>query len=178
MIPRCYYSYEDFPCMRQVPPKKQPMQQMPMNMGMPRDLNMPMDMNIGLPMEGQGGQTSGMPGGQTGQMPGQMGQIPGQMGQTGQVPGQEPGGQFPENFVEAPGSPTVLGPEYTQGYLRTIIGRKVRVVFLIGTNTIQDRVGTLTDVGISYIILREEETNLDVLCDIYSIKFVNIYPRQ
>ena len=37
-----------------------------------------------------------------------------------------------------------------------------------------DREGTLIDVGISYIILREPETD-DLLADIYSIKFVRIY---
>ena len=38
-----------------------------------------------------------------------------------------------------------------------------------------DREGTLIDVGISYIILREPETDDLVLADIYSIKFVRIY---
>ena len=49
------------------------------------------------------------------------------------------------------------------------------VTFLLGTNLIQDRTGTLKDVGISYIILKEEETNNLVMCDIYSIEFVSIF---
>lgn len=65
--------------------------------------------------------------------------------------------------------------EYTQGYLRTQIGRRVRVQFLLGTGTFQDRTGVLLEVGISYIILRNEETNANVLCDIYSIKFVDFF---
>lgn len=81
----------------------------------------------------------------------------------------------PSDFEKAPGSPADLGPDYTQGYLKTQIGKRIRVTFLLGTNTIQDRTGVLKDVGISYIVLREEETNSDVLCDIYSIKFVNIF---
>lgn len=80
-----------------------------------------------------------------------------------------------ELFTTAPGSPTVLGIEYTQGYLRTIIGRRVRVTFLLGTSSLTDRSGILTHVGISYIILRQTQTNTDVLCDIYSIEFVNIF---
>lgn len=80
------------------------------------------------------------------------------------------------NFEIAPGSPTLLGIEYTQGYLKTQIGKSMRVTFLLGTNLIQDRNGILEKVGISYIILKEEETNNQVLCDIYSIKFVNIRP--
>ena len=82
----------------------------------------------------------------------------------------------PSNFEIAPGSPTLLSTEYTQGYLKTQIGKNMRVTFLLGTNLIQDRNGILEKVGISYIILKEAETNNSVLCDIYSIKFVNIRP--
>lgn len=67
---------------------------------------------------------------------------------------------------------------YTQGYLRTQIGKLVRVQFLIGTNSLQDRTGILTQVGTSYIILRSLETGTDIFCDIYSIKFVTIANQQ
>lgn len=83
--------------------------------------------------------------------------------------------QSQELFSTAPGSPRILGIEYTQGYLRTIIGKRVTVTFLLGTSSLTDRSGILTRVGISYIILRQTQTNTDVLCDIYSIKFVNIF---
>lgn len=95
--------------------------------------------------------------------PSQMPQTPSQMPQT-------------SDFVEAPGSPTSLGVEYTQGYLKTQIGKRVRITFLLGTNTLQDRTGILTTVGISYVILKEESTGELILGDIYSIKFVNIFP--
>lgn len=88
----------------------------------------------------------------------------------------QPAPMSPSDFTVAPGSPTDLGTEYTQGYLKTQIGKRMRITFLIGTNIIQDRTGILQKVGISYIIIRETETNLDILCDIYAIKFVNIYP--
>ena len=52
----------------------------------------------------------------------------------------------------------------------------MRVTFLLGTNTVQDREGVLEKVGISYIILRETQTNNLTLADIYSIKFVTIFP--
>ncbi|AWI03278.1 hypothetical protein [Clostridium drakei] len=81
-----------------------------------------------------------------------------------------------QGFEQAPGSPIAQDIQYTQGYLRTQIGKRVRVFFLIGTNIVQDREGILTDVGISYIILKETGTNINVLCDIYAIKFVNIFP--
>lgn len=79
------------------------------------------------------------------------------------------------SFEVAPGSPIILGIQYTQGYLRSIIGKKVLVEFLLGTEGSTDRSGILTDVGVSYIILQETETGNRVLCDIYSIKFVTIF---
>jgi hypothetical protein len=81
-----------------------------------------------------------------------------------------------QDFEQAPGSPTFQDILYTQGYLKTQIGKRVKIFFLIGTNLVQDREGILLDVGISYVILREIETNYKILCDIYSIKFVTIYP--
>lgn len=74
-----------------------------------------------------------------------------------------------------PAADTVMSIEYTQGYLRTQIGRKVKVEFLIGTSMLVDREGTLVDVGTSYIIIQETETDDLLLCDMYSIKFVRFY---
>lgn len=81
----------------------------------------------------------------------------------------------PTAFEKPVESTTDLDIQYTQGYLKTKIGKKVRIVFLIGTNLVQDRDGILTDVGIDYIIIKEEDTNSPLLCDIYSIKFVTFY---
>ncbi len=78
------------------------------------------------------------------------------------------------NFAPAPGSPAVLGIEYTQGFLRTMIGKRVKVTFLIGTDSLTDRSGILEEVGISFIVLRDTNENLNTLCDIYAIKFVVI----
>lgn len=70
---------------------------------------------------------------------------------------------------------TLTSTMYTPGFLRTQIGRRVRVEFLIGTNgPMVDRIGTLLGVGVSYILLRPIETDDVLLCDIYSIKFVTI----
>lgn len=71
--------------------------------------------------------------------------------------------------------PIIDDIQYTQGYLKTQIGKRVRIEFLIGTNSLQDRTGTIQEVGISYIIISQEETNTRLLCDIYSIKFVTFY---
>ncbi len=52
----------------------------------------------------------------------------------------------------------------------------MRVEFLIGTSgALVDRVGTLVEVGASYIVLRPLFANDLVMCDLYSIKFATIY---
>lgn len=68
---------------------------------------------------------------------------------------------------------TLTNPIYTPGYLRTQLGKWMRVEFLFGNNT-TDRVGRLVEVGASYIILQSLEANSRMLCDIYSIRFVTI----
>jgi hypothetical protein len=70
---------------------------------------------------------------------------------------------------------TLTSTMYTPGFLRTQIGRRMRVEFLIGTSgPTVDRIGTLLGVGASYILLRPIESDDILLCDIYSIKFVTI----
>jgi hypothetical protein len=82
-----------------------------------------------------------------------------------------------DNFENAPGSPIEQGTDYTQGYLRTLIGRRVKIEFILGTNMLIDREGTLLQVGISYVVIKEVDTGNEVMCDIYSIKFVNTFPQ-
>lgn len=86
-------------------------------------------------------------------------------------------------FTQAPGSftmspeqmpVTVASPLYTPGFLRTQIGRRMRIEFLIGTSNLTDRTGTLVSVGASYVIIRLIDSDDLMLCDIYSIKFVTI----
>lgn len=69
---------------------------------------------------------------------------------------------------------TVENTLFTAGFLRTQIGRRVRVEFLLGTNLLTDRTGTLVAVGASYIILRPVDSDDLIMCDIYSIRFVTI----
>ncbi len=71
--------------------------------------------------------------------------------------------------------PEVLtNPIYTPAFLRQQIGKLMRVEFLIGTNTMTDRIGILRDVGASYIILQSFENDSLVYCDLYAIKFITI----
>lgn len=70
---------------------------------------------------------------------------------------------------------TLNSLQYLNAALRTQIGRKVTVDFLIGTNTFVDRTGTLLAVGANYIIINEIESDDLLFCDYYSIKFVKAY---
>jgi hypothetical protein len=76
-----------------------------------------------------------------------------------------PGSQVPS---------TVENTFFTPGFLRTQIGRRMRVEFLLGTNLLTDRTGTLVAVGASYIVLKLVDSDDLMMCDIYSIKFVTI----
>jgi hypothetical protein len=70
--------------------------------------------------------------------------------------------------------PSVFDPEFLQGYLKRNLRKRVRIEFLIGTNILTDRVGVLEEVGVSYVVLRDQAGSRTV-CDLYSIKFVTIY---
>lgn len=74
-----------------------------------------------------------------------------------------------------PQAMTTESTEYLNGYLRTKIGQKVRVEFLIGTGTLVDKFGELVSVGANYITIRQAETNNLVACDFYTIKFISFY---
>ena len=78
-------------------------------------------------------------------------------------------------------SPEILTNNiYTPAFLRENIGKLMRVEFLIGTNTLTDRIGILEDVGASYILLRSLQSTEITYADIYSIKFITIsdYPTN
>ncbi len=68
---------------------------------------------------------------------------------------------------------TLTNPLYTPGFLRTQIGKLMRVEFLIG-DSMTDRVGRLIQVGASFILLQSIDPLSVFMCDLYSIKFVSI----
>jgi len=96
---------------------------------------------------------------------GPTGPTPTPLAPAGMTPVAPPGEQAPQ---------TVQSRLYTPGFLRTQIGRRMRVEFLIGTGAMIDRTGTLIGVGASYILLQMVDSDDIMLCDIYSIKFVTI----
>ncbi len=71
---------------------------------------------------------------------------------------------------------SVQNPYFAAGFLRNYIGRQMRVEFLIGASgALVDRMGTLMEVGASYIVLRPTETDDLLMCDLFSVKFVTIF---
>jgi len=93
------------------------------------------------------------------------------MSGTQMVPPQAIPAEIADTSMQMP--ETLTNPIYTPGYLRTQLGKWMRVEFLFG-NITTDRVGRLVEVGASYIILQSLEANTKMMCDIYSIKFVTI----
>lgn len=73
-------------------------------------------------------------------------------------------------------TPTTLeSTYYIAGLLRSFIGEKMRVQFLVGTNgPLLDITGTLVEVGANYIVLQPIDSDDLIICDLYSIKFVNV----
>lgn len=65
--------------------------------------------------------------------------------------------------------------QYMNGFLRSQIGRRVEVEFLIGSSTIVTKEGFLLGVGGNYILLNEVGTNDLTACDFYNIKFVKFF---
>ena len=77
--------------------------------------------------------------------------------------------------VTQPQASTLESTEYMNGYLRTQIGKKVSVAFLIGTESYIDKSGILLGVGANYISIKQAESDDIVLCDFFTIKFVTFY---
>lgn len=65
--------------------------------------------------------------------------------------------------------------QYLNGFLRTQIGNRVKVEFLVGTNTYLEKSGKLMAVGANFIVLQEAMTDDLLVCDFFNIKFVTIY---
>lgn len=82
----------------------------------------------------------------------------------------------PQASDTAPGFTYPVVYSTYQEMLRGIIGRYVIAEFLIGTTMLEQRVGTLTEVGPGYLVLKDPCTNAHVACDMYSLKFISILP--
>ena len=57
-------------------------------------------------------------------------------------------------------------------FLRTQIGKNVRMQFLIGTNTLIEKSGKLVSVGDDFVVLREAGSDEILVCDFNDAKFI------
>lgn len=86
--------------------------------------------------------------------------------------------QVPANPLLPPAYQEVIDYEnlqYMNGFLRTQIGKYMRVEQLVGSSLVEDRYGYLVGVGVNYILLQEIGTGNITALDYYNIKFVYIY---
>ena len=65
--------------------------------------------------------------------------------------------------------------QYLNGFIRTQIGRRITVTFLVGSNMLEEKSGYLLGVGANYILINELDTNDLTACDFYNIKFIRFY---
>lgn len=64
-----------------------------------------------------------------------------------------------------------------QEILNTSKGRFVVCRFLVGTQAMSSIYGILVNVGPSYFVIQDPCTGIETTCDIYSLKFISIYPE-
>lgn len=74
------------------------------------------------------------------------------------------------------GPPPAAEEGFIPYYLASNIGRAVRAEFIVGTSQYVDKAGVIKEVGINYFVLYDTNARADIMCDLYSVKFVTI-PR-
>lgn len=72
------------------------------------------------------------------------------------------------------GMPPATERGYIPYYLASNIGKSVRAEFIIGTTQYVDKTGVISEVGINYFVLRDVNSRTDIMCDLYSVKFVTV----
>lgn len=81
----------------------------------------------------------------------------------------------PAQTLNVSTSPRAADPAYLQGYLQQHIGKYVQIYFMIGTQQNAQRDGILNELGSNFLVIREVGSNRLIVCDLYSVKFVNVY---
>jgi len=90
------------------------------------------------------------------------------------IPMQQPGVFIPQDMIGLTqnGPPPSTEPGYIPYYLASNIGKNVRAEFIIGSNQYVDKTGVMAEVGINYFVLRDVNSRANIMCDLYSVKFV------
>lgn len=77
----------------------------------------------------------------------------------------------PDPEFDIPGPPSVMDPGYIPGYLKTLIGKRIRAEFVF-ENLYLDKTGIMREVGYNYFVLEDNTTGAMIMCDLYSTRFV------
>ena len=81
----------------------------------------------------------------------------------------------PSQTLNISTSPRATDTAYLQGYLQQHLGKYVQIYFVVGTQQNAQRDGILNEIGTNFLVIREVGSNRLIVCDLYSVKFVNIY---
>lgn len=80
----------------------------------------------------------------------------------------------PPEGVTQQGPPPSTDAGFIPYYLASNIGKNVRAEFIIGSNQYADKTGVLKEVGVNYFVLHDVNSRTDIMCDLYSVKFVTV----
>lgn len=73
------------------------------------------------------------------------------------------------------GAVNTEGIEYLNGLIRTQIGRRASIDFLLGSSGMVTKDGYILGVGSNYILINEVDTDDITACDFYNIKFIKFF---
>ena len=93
------------------------------------------------------------------------------------IPTQQSGSEYAPTQQDSDtqqGPPPSTEKGYVPYYLSGNIGRNVRAEFIVGSNQYTDKTGVLSEVGINYFVLYDVNSHANIMCDLYSLKFVTI----
>lgn len=94
-------------------------------------------------------------------------------------PASAPQVQYDTVYVTPPasqqGPPPAAERGYIPYYLTQNIGRSVRAEFILGSSSYVDKTGILIEVGVNYFVLQDVNSRHNIMCDLYSVRFVTIF---
>ena len=81
---------------------------------------------------------------------------------------------MPKYAFKQEGPPPVSNIDYIPGYLASNIGKNIKAEFVVGTSQYVEKTGKLIDVGVNYFVLEDANSKTNIMCDLYSVKFVTV----
>jgi len=72
------------------------------------------------------------------------------------------------------GPPPVMDVDYIPGFLASMIGKNVKAEFIVGSSQYVEKTGKLVRVGVNFFVLQDINSRTNIMCDLYSVRFVTI----